>query len=59
MIGAGDLTRRKRSPRRSSGFAPAAMGDATMGYLAVLRGRPGEAEKRCAPPGSTAQHRHR
>ena len=45
MIGAGDLIQADAFAQEVAGFAPAAMGDATMGYLAVLRGRPGDAEK--------------
>ena len=45
MIGAGDLIQADAFAQEVVGFAPAAMGDATMGYLAVLRGRPGDAEK--------------
>ena len=45
MIGAGDLIQAEAFAQEVVGFAPAAMGDATMGYLAVLRGRPGDAEK--------------
>ena len=45
MIGAGDLIQADAFAQEVAGFAPAAMGEATMGYLAVLRGRPGNAEK--------------
>ena len=44
MIGAGDLIQADAFARRALGFAPGPLRDATMGYLAVLRGRPGEAE---------------
>ena len=44
MIGAGDLIQADAFARRAVGFAPGPLRDATMGYLAVLRGRPGEAE---------------
>ena len=54
MIGAGDLIQADAFAQEVEGFAPAAMGDATMGYLAVLRGRPGMPRSCCAPPGSTA-----
>ncbi len=45
MIGAGDLHQAEAFAQEVVGFAPGAMPEATMGYLAVLRGRLGEAEK--------------
>ncbi len=44
MIGAGDLIQADAFARQAVGFAPGPLRDATMGYLAVLRGRAGEAE---------------
>ncbi len=44
MIGAGDLIQAESFARRAVALAPGPLRDATMGYLAVLRGRAGEAE---------------
>ena len=40
MIGAGDLIQADAFARQAVGFAPGPLRDATMGYLAVLRGAP-------------------
>ncbi|HEY5878442.1 MAG TPA: AAA family ATPase [Nakamurella sp.] len=45
MIGAGDLHQAEIFAEEVVGFQPNAMSLATMGYLAVLRGRLGEADK--------------
>jgi DNA-binding CsgD family transcriptional regulator/tetratricopeptide (TPR) repeat protein len=45
MIGAGDLQQAEVFAEEVLGFQPNAMSQATMGYLAVLRGRLGEADK--------------
>ncbi|HEY5882240.1 MAG TPA: AAA family ATPase [Nakamurella sp.] len=45
MIGAGDLAQAEVFAEEVVGFQPNAMSQATMGYLAVLRGRLGEADK--------------
>jgi DNA-binding CsgD family transcriptional regulator len=45
MIGAGDLHQAEVFAEEVVGFRPDAMSQATMGYLAVLRGRLGEADK--------------
>ena len=44
MIGAGDLIQAESFARRAVELTPGPLRDATMGYLAVLRGRSGEAE---------------
>jgi DNA-binding CsgD family transcriptional regulator len=44
MIGAGDLIQADSFARQAVGFAPGPLRDATLGYLAVLRGHAGEAE---------------
>ena len=56
MIGAGDLIQAESFARRAVALTPGPLRDATMGYLAVLRGRAGEAEallraawEQCAP----------
>ncbi len=43
-IGAGDLIQAEAFARDVASFGPGAWRDAALGYLAVLRGRPGEAE---------------
>jgi len=45
MIGAGDLQQAEVFAEEVVGFQPNTMSQATMGYLAVLRGRLGEADK--------------
>jgi DNA-binding CsgD family transcriptional regulator len=44
MVGAGDLTQASSFAREIMGFPAGAMRDAALGYLAVVRGRSGEAE---------------
>ncbi len=44
MVSAGDLVQASSFARDVVGFAPGGMRDGTLGYLAVLRGRPTEAE---------------
>ena len=56
MIGSGDLVQASAFAREIVGFAPGPLRGAALGYLAVLRARPGEAEtllrgawERCDP----------
>ena len=44
MVGAGDLSQASAFAREIMGFPAGAMRDAALGYLAVVRGRPSEAE---------------
>jgi DNA-binding NarL/FixJ family response regulator len=44
MVGAGDLNQARTFAREVMGFPAGAMRDAALGYLAVVRGRPSEAE---------------
>ncbi len=44
MVGAGDLSQASTFAREIMGFPAGAMRDAALGYLAVVRGRPTEAE---------------
>jgi Response regulator containing a CheY-like receiver domain and an HTH DNA-binding domain len=46
MIGSGDLVQASVFAREIAGFAPGPYRDAALGYLAILRGRPSEAELR-------------
>ncbi len=58
MIGAGDLQQAEIFAEEVVGFQPNAMSEATMGYLAVLRGRLGEADSLLRAAGARPSRRN-